>query len=90
MTGQTPDQDGEARAVTGIGVGRDTAPSPGAPRWVKVSGIIGIVVVLMIAVMLLTGHGPQRHLHAGPGRHGPAVGVTAAAGVVAPSRYQFR
>jgi hypothetical protein len=90
MTGQTPDQDGETHAVAGIGVGRDTALSPGAPRWVKVSGVIGILVVLMIVVMLLTGHGPQSHLHAGPGRHGPAVGVTAAAGVGSPTRHQLR
>ena len=90
MTGQIPDPDGEAPVAVGTGVGRDTAPATGAPRWVKVSGIIGILVVLMIVVMLLTGHGPQRHLHAGPGRHGPAVGVTATAGVGSPTRHQLR
>ena len=34
---------------------------PGAPRWVKVFGIVAILVVLLIAIMLLTGHGPGRH-----------------------------
>ena len=41
-------------------------PYPGAPRWVKVSGIIGIVVVLMIGIILVTGGGPGGH---DPGRH---------------------
>jgi len=47
-------------------------PYPGTPRWVKVSGIIVIALVLMI-VMMLTGwggHGPGRHLQSGaPGGH---------------------
>ena len=34
---------------------------PGTPRWVKVSGIIAIVLVLMVVIMLLSGHGPGRH-----------------------------
>jgi len=36
----------------------------GAPRWVKVFGIIALVVVLLVVVLLLTGgsgHGPGRH-----------------------------
>jgi hypothetical protein len=33
-------------------------PYPGTPRWVKVFGIIAIVVVLLVVFMLLTGHGP--------------------------------
>ncbi len=32
------------------------------PSWVKVFGIIGIVLVLLILVALLTGHGPGRHM----------------------------
>jgi len=38
---------------------------PGTPRWVKVFGLIAIVVVLLIAIMLLTGHGPGRHTPSG-------------------------
>ena len=34
---------------------------PGTPRWVKVSGIIAIVLVVLVVIMLLTGHGPGRH-----------------------------
>jgi hypothetical protein len=32
------------------------------PRWVKVFGIIGGVVVLLVVFMLFTGHGPGRHI----------------------------
>lgn len=37
--------------------------STGAPRWVKVFGIIALIVLLLFVVMLLTGggHGPGRH-----------------------------
>lgn len=42
---------------------------PGAPRWVKVAGIIVVALVLLFAVMKLTGigrdHGPGRHMHGG-------------------------
>lgn len=38
---------------------------PGTPRWVKVFGIVAIVVLLLIGFILFTGlggpHGPQRH-----------------------------
>jgi hypothetical protein len=34
---------------------------PGAPRWVKVFGIIATVLVLLLAVLHLTGHGPVGH-----------------------------
>jgi hypothetical protein len=54
--------------------GGDTGVEPsrgstsGAPRWVKVSGIIALAVVLLVVVMLLAGGGPGGH---GPGRHIP-------------------
>ena len=38
---------------------------PGTPRWVKVSGIIVIVLVLLAVIMLLSGHGPGRHTSSG-------------------------
>ena len=40
------------------------------PRWVKVFGIIAVIVVLLFVIMLLTG-GAGRH---GPGRHGSGPG----------------
>jgi hypothetical protein len=55
----------------------DAPPYPGIPRWVKVSGIIGIVVVLLVIIMF-TGvggeHGPGRHTPSGdPGGHTPPI-----------------
>jgi hypothetical protein len=45
----------------------DNDSPAGMPRWVKVFGIIGGVLVAAIVAMLLTGHGPGHHLHgAGP------------------------
>jgi hypothetical protein len=41
-------------------------PYPGTPRWVKVFGVIALVVVLLIAFHLLTrgpdGRGPGSHI----------------------------
>lgn len=53
-------------------------PHPGMPRWVKVSGIIAIALVLLVViVMLVSGgeHGPGRHLPGSdtPGGHTPPV-----------------
>lgn len=54
-------------------------PYPGAPRWVKVSGVIAFAVVLLLVILLVTrgpgGHGPR--MHAPPGDHGqPGRGHT--------------
>jgi hypothetical protein len=52
----------------------DRGPTAGPPRWVKVSGIIALVLVLLVLIVLLAGgnHGPGRHQsspeHGGP-RH---------------------
>lgn len=47
----------------------DLPPYPGIPRWVKVSGIIVIVLVLLVAIIMVTGiggeHGPGRHIQSG-------------------------
>ncbi len=56
------------------GAGPDLRPT-GSPRWVKVFGIIALVVVLLLVVLLLSGgHGPGRHT---PGD----VGTTPSSGV---------
>ena len=38
-------------------------PYPGTPRWVKVFGIIAIILVLLFVAMMFFGgeHGPGRH-----------------------------
>ena len=55
----------------------DAPPYPGIPRWVKVSGIILIVAVLLVIIIRFTGgggHGPGRHRPSGdPGGHTPPI-----------------
>jgi hypothetical protein len=34
---------------------------PGVPRWVKLFAVIGAVIVVLVVVLLLSGHGPSRH-----------------------------
>ncbi|GAA3276837.1 hypothetical protein Dvina_32230 [Dactylosporangium vinaceum] len=46
---------------------------PGTPRWVKGFAIAGGVIVLLVVVALLAGHGPGRHLHHGTSPVRPAV-----------------
>ena len=50
--------------------------SGGTPRWVKVFGIIALVVLLLFIIMLLTrgSHGPGRHL-GGEGRQTTSVAL---------------
>ena len=45
-------------------------PYPGAPRWVKVFGMITIVLVLLLIILMFT-RGPGGRGH-GPGLHAPA------------------
>ena len=62
---------------TGVGPSRtSTASYPGTPRWVKVFGIVTAVLVLLVAILLITGvgggHGPGRHEPSGDNPGGPA------------------
>ena len=36
---------------------------PGVPRWVKVFGILGLLVIILFLIMMFRGgpHGPHRH-----------------------------
>jgi hypothetical protein len=58
----------------------DLPPYPGTPRWVKVSGIVAIGLVLLVVIILVTGiggpHGPGRHI-----RSGDAGGGTTPSGI---------
>ena len=55
---------------------RGQEPMTGAPPWVKRVMITGAVLLIILALILLTGHGPARHTRAAPGE--PAL--TAASG----------
>ncbi len=50
------------------GVERDAGAATGTPRWVKVFGIIALVLVLLFVIFMVTGRGGGH----GPGRHTPA------------------
>ena len=60
---------------TGVGPDRrsTTDTPPGMPGWVKVFGIITLVLVLLLVVVMVAsggGHGPGRHMPSGsPGGH---------------------
>jgi hypothetical protein len=60
-----PDSNGDSGGDTDGGP--DRGATTGTPRWVKVFGIIAIVLVLLFVILLLTGrgHGPARHLSSG-------------------------
>ena len=53
-------------------------PYPGTPRWVKVTGIIVGVLVLVFVILLFI-RGPGGH---GPGMHGGGGGEAPASSVV--------
>jgi hypothetical protein len=62
MANTPPDRD--SNSDTGEEPDHDS--TPGAPRWVKVFGIIALVVVLLFLILMFTRGSGGRH---GPGRH---------------------
>ena len=47
-------------------------PRTATPRWVKVFGVIALVLLLLFAIVMITGRGGEH----GPGRHnGPPAGI---------------
>jgi hypothetical protein len=49
-------------------VGPSHGSTPGIPRWVKVFGIVALVLVLLVIIMLFVSggsHGPGRHIPSG-------------------------
>ena len=55
----------------------DSNGDTGTPRWVKVFGIVALVVILLFVILLFTrsSHGPGRHL-GGNINHTSSSGVT--------------
>ena len=51
----------------------DRPPYPGTPRWVKVSGIIALVLVLLFLGLHFAGGGPMRFMQHGPGGQMPSM-----------------
>lgn len=61
---KSPDSNNQEKNETDIKSNADRPPN--APRWVKVSGIIIIILVLLFIILKFTGIGGDH----GPGRHG--------------------
>jgi hypothetical protein len=40
---------------------RPDADRPGVPRWVKIFAVVGAVTLVLVMVLLLSGHGPSQH-----------------------------
>src|SRR3712207_6106088 len=38
------------------------ADRPAVPGWVRMAGVVVVLLLIAVAVLLLTGHGPGRHL----------------------------
>jgi hypothetical protein len=65
-----PDADDDTSA------GTERGATTGTPRWVKVFGVIAIVLVLLVVILVAAGVGPGSH---GPGRHLPGGGALSSA-----------
>lgn len=80
---RTPDSRPGASDDTDVRAGRGS--TSGTPRWVKVSGVIALVLGLLLAVMMLFGggrHGPAQHSGLGErGAETPLPSVTTSGGV---------
>jgi hypothetical protein len=67
----SPDSNGNTGVETGCG------SPPGIPLWVKVFGIVALVLALLVIIMMLAGggsHGPGRHIpSADAGGHTPPI-----------------
>jgi hypothetical protein len=65
----------DANSNPDVGPGRELPP--GIPRWVKVFGIVALVLVLLVIIMLFVSggsHGPGRHIPSGgAGSHMPPI-----------------
>ena len=47
----------------------DHESPPNTPRWVKVFGIVVVVLILFVVTLYLTGHGPMNHGDHMPSTH---------------------
>ena len=63
-----PDSNSNTGHDTGVKPTENRPPS--TPRWVKVSGIIAIVLVLLVVIIMFISGGKH-----GPGRHIPSFSV---------------
>jgi len=79
----SPDSNGDTDDNSAVEADRGSTTS--TPRWVKVFGIIALVVVLLFVLLMFTrgagGHGPRRHMPSGGGGgHATSSSVTESPG----------
>ena len=60
------DQPGRSGATDQPAAAPHRSSPPAAPRWVKISGIVVVALILLVVILKLTGvlgegHGPRRH-----------------------------
>lgn len=58
----------DSSSISDDGAGPGSGSPPGMPRWVKVSGLIALVLIVLVvgALLLADGdHGPRRHADVG-------------------------
>lgn len=60
MTHASPPDDRRGHASGLVSPGEE--PTSGLPGWVKGFAVAGVVLVVLLILMLLTGHGPGRHM----------------------------
>jgi hypothetical protein len=58
---ETPEVDVSDEPPTEDGGIEHPRSAAGVPRWVKVSGVIAALLVLLVVVLLFAGHDPGRH-----------------------------
>jgi len=56
-----------------VGVRPSEERPPGIPRWLKISGIIVIVLILLFVTLHLTGNGMGPGMHMGPNTQMPST-----------------
>jgi len=77
MADRPPDPGPNGDTIDDIRVRPDRTSPPATPRWVKVFGIIALVLILLVVIAMLVGggnHGPGRHMPSGgAGGHMPPI-----------------
>lgn len=58
-----PDREDSGTPGAGLSSSSQSASGAGLPTWVKGFAIAAVALVLLIVIMLLTGHGPGRHIN---------------------------
>ena len=63
-----PDTGDDTSSGPDRGSGTSAPSYPGTPRWVKVSGIVAVVLILLLVIVMVASggqHGPGRHIPSG-------------------------